>query len=360
LAGYQNPRKTEIKLVYEGVDISRDIAPFLLSFDYDDKSSGEADDLQITLEDKEGLWRGPWFPAKGEKIAATIITHNWDNPNESKSLYCGKFEVDEIEISEPPMTVQIKAVSTPRSTSLRQEAKNKNWEDYTLSRIAQDIASNAGLNLEYLTSTDPQYDTKNQMRVSDIEFLMGLCKDAALALKVTDEKIVIFDEMEYEENASVATITRGSSLVKSMNIKTTMNSVYKGARVKYNDSKASIVHESVLTDDTAPESGQTLQINERVTSEGEAERLAKSQLHDNNKKEVTGSFTLVGNLGLVGGLNVDIAGYGKFDGTFFIESAKHSYSGGGLTTTINIREGGPSKKKKKNKNPPIKHISALD
>ena len=55
----QEPRKTEIMLIYEGIDISRDIAPFLLSFEYTDKSSGESDDLQIQMEDCDGKWRDP-------------------------------------------------------------------------------------------------------------------------------------------------------------------------------------------------------------------------------------------------------------------------------------------------------------
>ena len=47
----QKSRRVKIELIYEGADISEDIAPFLLSFEYTDKSSGECDEIQITLED---------------------------------------------------------------------------------------------------------------------------------------------------------------------------------------------------------------------------------------------------------------------------------------------------------------------
>jgi phage protein D len=357
----QDPRRTHIQLIYEGTDISKDIAPYLLSFDYTDKSGGESDDIQIMLEDRDKLWHDPWYPEKAAKITASIITENWSAPDESKTLYCGSFEVDEIEVSESPLQVTIKATAAPRSSNMRNESKNRNWEDYKLSGIAGDIAANAGLIIEYLTSKDPQYDTRHQTEQDDLSFLQKLCLDAALSLKVTDTKIVIFDEVEYEGHAAVSTITRGDSRILSMNIKTKLADTYKSAKVKYKDTEKDVTHISLIDDGGVQESGQALQVIQRVRSKGEAEELAKSKLHEANKREVTGSFTLAGDLGLVGGVNVDVKGYGKFDGTYFVESAKHSYGDNGYTTQIEIREGGPSKKKKRGKKSaaPVKHESLL-
>jgi phage protein D len=332
-----------------------------LSFEYTDKSSGETDDLQITLEDRNGLWRDPWYPDKGAKISATVITENWSEPGASESLYCGSFEVDEVEISESPMRVSVKATSAPRSTSLRNDSKSRNWEDYTISGIAGDIAGKVGMSLEYLPDHNPRYDTRNQVEQDDLSFLKKLCSDEGFALKATDEKIVIFDEIEYEAKDAVQTISRGNARILSMSIRTKLAGTYKSATVKYNDSEQDLTHVSLIDDDGVEESGQTLRVNQRVKSQGEAEGLAKSKLHEANKKETTGSFTLMGDIGLVGGVNVDVSGYGKFDGTYFIESAKHSYGDGGYTTRIEIREGGPSKKKKRGKksSAPLKHVSLL-
>ncbi|MDR1516427.1 MAG: hypothetical protein LBS45_12110 [Synergistaceae bacterium] len=357
----QDPRRTRIELIYEGADISEDIAPYLLSFEYTDKYSGESDDLQLTLEDRDMLWRDPWYPEKGARISASIVTENWAQPGETTSLYCGTFEIDEIEVSESPLQVSIKATSAPRSSNLRNESKNRNWEGYKLSGIAGDIASNAGLALEYLASDDPMYDTRNQVEQDDLSFLWKLCLDSALALKVTDTKIVIFDEEEYEGHAAISKIERGNFRILSMNIKTKLADTYKSASVKYNDTAKDVTHVSLIDDSGVEESGQTLKIIQRVKSQGEAEKLARSKLHEANKREVTGSFTLAGDIGLVAGVNVDISGYGKFDGTYFIESARHSYGEGGYTTQIEIREGGPSKKKKKGKKSsvPVKHMSLI-
>jgi phage protein D len=293
-------------------------------------------------------------------ISASIITENWARPGESVSLYCGAFEIDEVEISESPLQVTVKATSAPRSTNLRNESKNRNWEGYRLSGIARDIAANAGLELEYLAPDDPMYDTRNQAEQDDLSFLRRLCSDSALALKVTDVKIIIFDEIEYEGRPAASSITRGDSRILAMSIRTKLADTYKSAKVRYSDTAKDVTHVSLIDDGGVEESGQTLQIWQRVGSEGEAESLAKSKLHEANKKETTGSFTLAGDIGIVGGVNIDVSGYGKFDGIYFVESAKHAYGDGGYTTQIDIREGGPSKKKKKrDKSLPAKHVSLL-
>ena len=65
-----------LKLNYNSKDISTDIAPYLLSFQFSDKASGEADDIQINLEDRDKLWESEWFPNKGDTIEAFFIIEN--------------------------------------------------------------------------------------------------------------------------------------------------------------------------------------------------------------------------------------------------------------------------------------------
>jgi phage protein D len=61
-----------VRLFYDGVEISRDIAPFLISFSYIDNSGDELDSISVTLEDRKGNWRDPWFPEKGRLSAWTL------------------------------------------------------------------------------------------------------------------------------------------------------------------------------------------------------------------------------------------------------------------------------------------------
>jgi hypothetical protein len=57
----------------------------------------------------------------------------------------------------------------------------------------------------------------------------------------------------------------------------------------------------------------------------------------------------MGDVGIAAGINVELSGWGAFDGTYFVESVKHSAGGSGYVTAVEIREGGPSKKKKRKK-----------
>lgn len=345
----QKAREAELILVYEGADISRDIAPYLVSFSYTDNASDKADDLNVTLEDRKGRWRDPWFPEKGATIRATIVSHNWHGPNETEALPCGTFEIDEVECSGPPTQVQIKAVSTLVSKPMRQEQKTRAWENVKLSVIAEDIAKNNGLSLFWDSPNDPLFERRDQTEISDLGFLQKRCRDYGIGLKVTDTQLVCYDEATYEAKAAVASLSFGDKRIKNYRFRTKTRGIYKGARLQYHDPVKDENIETYVEGDSEG-SGQDLVINQKADSLADAEILAEKKLHDANKKETTGSVTLVGDMRFLGGSNVDVSGWGKFDGRYFIEKATHSISkGNGYSTSVELRLGGPDKKRRKGK-----------
>jgi len=84
-----NVPKVLYEVVYNGKNITQDILPHVISFSYSDKSQGEADELEITLEDSEKIWQNEWYPTKGDTVSSKIIDING-------TLDCGTFTVDEI------------------------------------------------------------------------------------------------------------------------------------------------------------------------------------------------------------------------------------------------------------------------
>lgn len=54
-------RRTEIKVTFEGADVTRDIEKYLLSMTYTDNEADKTDDLQLTLDDREGVWLKEWL-----------------------------------------------------------------------------------------------------------------------------------------------------------------------------------------------------------------------------------------------------------------------------------------------------------
>lgn len=49
-------RRAKIQVAFDGVDITSSIAPYILSATYTDNEEDETDDLQIELQDRDGIW----------------------------------------------------------------------------------------------------------------------------------------------------------------------------------------------------------------------------------------------------------------------------------------------------------------
>lgn len=356
-------RRARAKVVFDGVDITDDIMPYLLSLSYTDNEEDEADDIQIKLQDRDDEWLENWLDEAVEAaaagrlvISASILTENWNDDGKTIELPCGAFELDSICPEGPPSALTMKATALPFSGDARQTKKNKAWESYNLSGIAAEIAGNAGLGIMYESSSDPSYDRVEQYDESDIEFLKKLCHNAGVSLKVTDMTLVLFDQLEYEKKDAVFTIKKakvGEAAVYSK-YKLNMGSAdtqYGSCHVSYTnpdtgaviegtaiaEGKSDSDSESKSKSSSDAESEQVLEITAKVNSVSEAQELAKKMLRLHNKYERTATFNLPGNTALVAGVNVELEGFGGWDAKYMIKNAKHSISSSGYTTSITLR-----------------------
>lgn len=64
-----NARYSNADIFFQGVDITEDIRPYLLSVTYTDNEEDETDDLQIKLQDKDSIWLTSWL---NEAINAAV------------------------------------------------------------------------------------------------------------------------------------------------------------------------------------------------------------------------------------------------------------------------------------------------
>ena len=331
---------------YNNKDISADISKYLKSISYTDNLSGEADDLQITLEDKSGLWQSTWMPEKGALLDAMLQQKYWQTLSAlPQSLRLGLFEIDEITSSGYPSEVQIKAVSVPDNNTLRGTERSRSWEKAKLQVIANDIASDAGMSLFWDTEENPVLDRAEQTEQSDLSFLYAICKDKGLALKISDKKIIVFDEAKYEAEKAKITIVKPGTVYKKesgmkylfvgtgYSLRTKIRDIYAACRVSYQQGSSKSNIEATYT--VAGKKGKTLQVNEQVESVAEALNLAKKRLREKNKDEVTGSLNMLGNFVLLSGVTVNLLGFGAFDDNL-ITRASHDI-GSGYTTNIDVR-----------------------
>lgn len=335
--GKLEPRKAEVEIEYEGVNISQDIAPFFISLTYSDHGTGLADDLQITLSDREGKWKDPWMPEDGDKINASIVLHNWYSEGSKHVFKCGTFSVDTLGFTGPPDFLDIKAISLSPASRLKNEDKTKSWEKVTLSQISSSITSAAGMKLMFETD-DVYYDRIDQTEESDIAFLSRLARNEGISIKVTNDTIVIFDDRKYESIEPVRTLTRGESDIKSYSFdRSTVDVAYSSCEVSYFDDNTKTKITGTFRDPNV-KNGPVLKINERVSSIAEATRKARSRLRQKNKEAQKATFVVMGDIALVQGVTVMIKGFGKFDAKYFVETATQTVGRSGYQTSIELRK----------------------
>lgn len=279
--------------------------------------------------------------AKGLRMQAVIVRENWNSDGEDKVLDCGEFELDDISGGGPPEELTIKGTSLPYRATIRKAEKSKAWEEYTLSGIVAEVAAASGMGYVYESSTDPYFERVEQLSQSDISFLQELCQRSGIALKATANLLVLFDKQAYEEKAAVLTITRGDKSYLKYKYRTgKADTEFDACHVSYTDPETgkTIEYTHKLDDaDEEDEDYQVLEIREKVTNEAEAQTLAKKMLRLKNEFAYTMEFTLPGDPDLVAGLTIEAEGFGMFSGKYIISQAKHSVSGSGYTTQINLR-----------------------
>lgn len=360
-------RRAELELSYNGYDLSIDIAKYLIDFSYTDAPSGELDDLQITLQDRDNEWQTPeWMPLPGDSLKAAIRVRHWDKPGTAQKLQLGDFEVDTMDLSGPPSTVQIKGVSLGISSNIRQEKRSKAWEKVTLRSIAGEIAKKAGYKLVYSAPVNPTYDRLDQTEQSDLEFLLQQCKSEGVALKVTGKQLVLFDELEYEKKPSVATYEIGKDKILSYSFSVAVAyAAYVACEISYTQpktkskkkkttasgsvatvtataaakgkSKTTTTYKVRFVPPGAPALGPVLKIKEKVTGKAEALRKARNALREKNKDMGRSSLSVVGDIRMAAGVVITIGGAGTFDGNYLVESAAHRIGSGGYVTDLTIR-----------------------
>ncbi|MBR2941846.1 MAG: hypothetical protein IKB82_00455 [Clostridia bacterium] len=281
-------------------------------------------------------------PSTGFKIQATFVRQNWKGDGKDTVLDCGQFEVDDVDVSGPPNIITIKATSLPYMAQIRQTKKTKAWEAYSLSGIANSMASANGMTCMYLSATDPKYDRVEQYKTSDIEFLSWLCHNAGISLKVTNNIIVLFDQADYEKKESVRTIRRGDgSYLKSKLHVGAADSEYASCRVSYTDPATGRCIEGtakVEDYDAKSKNNQQLEIKAKVANAAEAKTLAEKHLRLHNKYAKTATFTMPGDHALVAGVTVMLSGWGTWDGKYIVKQAKHTIGTGGYTVQIKLRK----------------------
>lgn len=229
-----------------------------MAADFSDIASGSATPGSATTSKKAS------YAVTGNILRVVLTAENWTEQGKTDRLDCGSFEIDAVDFSDPPPVVTIKAVAVPLTKNIRSQPKCKAWETVTLSEMAGKIADEAGMELLYDADENPLLDRADQRQTSDLVFLKGICDGEGFTLKVTDNKIVIFDEKKYEAKASVCTFKRGDARIIAASFTQDTSQTSNSATVRYKDPKSGKLVQETFTPDEPPATGRETIINTRT------------------------------------------------------------------------------------------------
>jgi hypothetical protein len=331
------------KLKYTGKDWSADISRMVVEITYtegkahhthDHQTIGaESDEIEVTLEDRDRRWQGPWIPQRGDFVEL------WMGYDGEKMLDCGDFEVDELELKTDASsgdTFHMKCIAAGIKPSLRTHRSDR-YENATLIQVAQKIASRHGMTvLNAPANINVMWQRLSQRHETDLNFLRNLALAHGYDFTIHGSQLTFYAKAALEQAATVLQIIR--TQCKSAEFKTGTQKIYKSATVSYQNPATKQLITKTATDSSSP-TGDDLNIIHRVETPQQAQLKADSALHDANMWQTTGTINLEGTVLLVAGINIDISGFKAFDGKYHIESSKHRLErSSGYTTEVEIRK----------------------
>ncbi len=176
-----NSKSPAFSIVIEGKDVTTVLDTRLMSLTLTDNRGFEADQLDLELDDADGLIA---LPRRGAVIQLAL---GW----KGQPLFPkGAFTVDEIEHSGAPDRLTIRARSADFRETLNTR-REKSWHQTTVGEVVKEIAARHNLKVALGKDlTDKALDHMDQTNESDASFLMKLARQYGAIASVKDGNLL--------------------------------------------------------------------------------------------------------------------------------------------------------------------------
>ena len=326
----------QVRLTYNGRDITADLTPYLMRVTYTDRLTGEADSLDVELAETDAVksrWLGEWYPDKGMELSAEIGYAG--QPLAS----CGAFDVDEIEIESPPLTIRIRALATGISRSVRTRI-GKAYEATTLAAILDQVARRIGAQRKGDVAAIA-IDRVTQYQETDWAFAVRIAREYGYALKLTDNNKT-FAVMKLGEDAEPVRTLTPSDLTR-FGYRDRITEVPARTEVRHHDPATGqlVVYgasKGVMAPEDATSAADTKKRHVRAKTPGQAKAIAEAEQARHEIDKTSLEVTLPGDALLVAGACVDVSGLARLDGRYLISEARHEIGrSSGYVSTLALK-----------------------
>ena len=234
-------RNIRVIVIFNKVDISDEIAHSISSLNYTDNSKNAIDDLEIELENLDYRWLKEWYPDENAQLLVGIYE---EQENETNFLDLGTFYVDEPTFEDQKLT--LKCLALPLNQNIRDQKNSVAWERVTLKELVMQIANKHEMNAE-LYAENVFFERLDQNKETDLAFINRVVKEIGLNMKVSDDKIIIFDDEEMEKNDTIEVFNIKDYRIRSFSLKKKNKEIYDKVEVSYYDPDKKKVVKEIIT-----------------------------------------------------------------------------------------------------------------
>ena len=264
-------RSIRVIVIFNKVDISDEIAHSISSLNYTDNSKNAIDDLEIELENLDYRWLKEWYP---DENAQLLVGIHEELENETNFLDLGTFYVDEPTFENNRLN--LKCLALPLDQNIRDQKNSVAWENITLKELVTRIANKHEMNAEIYAENE-FFERLDQNQETDLAFINRVVKETGLNMKVSDDKIIIFDDEEMEKNDTVEIFNINDERIRSFSLKKKNKEIYDNVEVSYYDPDKKKVIKEIITK-------KELEKRNQLTTESPEEKSSESKTPKNKGK----------------------------------------------------------------------------
>ena len=174
------------RVTLDGKDLTERMRPRLVSLTISEKRGDEADQLDIVLDDTDGMFA---IPREGALLAVAL---GWKQGRDVTPglIDKGSYKVDDVTHSGPPDQIRIRARAADFTSQIRNR-REQSWKNTTLGAVLQDVAGRNGLTPKVAIELAAiALGSISQSRESDVAFLRRLGREYDAVATIKDRHLI--------------------------------------------------------------------------------------------------------------------------------------------------------------------------
>lgn len=321
--------QADYRVTLDGRDLSRMIAPDLISMTLTESRADQADQLDITIDDTKGTYA---IPKRGAQIKLAL---GWVGET---LVDKGTFTVDEVEHSGAPDIITIRARSASMTDAMH-ERREVSWHAQTIGAIVRTIAGRHSLKAKIGAVLERIAIAHiDQTHESDMSFLTRLAKRYDAVMNVKDLNLLFMPigtgKSASGQDLASLSITRSDGDQHRYHV--SQRESYAAVRAHYH-SNGKGKRQSVIVG--GEDSHNVKVLPEDYATEAEARAAAEAEFARTQRSQATMDYTLArGRAEIFPELPVTVSGFKPdIDETpWLVKTVRHELGEGGFTTTLSL------------------------